>query len=149
MALTEHKCRMTRRLRCQYPWNERRRSDSSARCSAVEKTSSHAAGRAARQESPAIHQPVRTSGIHCSARRKGVQAQPERQAVSTAVSTLSFPSAMKRSRSISKAFRSWECIRSLSMRLAGFLRRTLMLERGRRIPHRSSKPAVHKTFPSR
>ena len=45
--------------------------------------------------------------------------------------------------------RTASCIRSLSMKLAGFLRRTLMLERGRRIPHRSSKPAVHTTSQSR
>jgi hypothetical protein len=35
------------------------------------------------------------------------------------------------------------------MRLAGFLPRTSMMERGRKISHRSAKPAVHTTFPSR
>jgi hypothetical protein len=103
MALTEYKRRTMRRLRWQHPWHGRRRSDSSARCSAVEKTFSHAVGRAARQGSPAIRLLVRTSGIRCSARRRGVQLQPDRQAVSTAVSMLTRCS--HRDRAI--AFRKW------------------------------------------
>ena len=149
MALTEHKRRTTRRLRWQNPWHERRRSDSSARCSAVEKTFSRAAGRVIRQESPAIRRLVRTSGITCCVRKRRVRAQAGWQAVLTAVSMLSFPSPTRRSRSILKAFMSWEYTRSSPMRPAGFLPQISMMERGGKISHRFVKRVGHTTFLSR
>ena len=128
------------------PSQAKRKCNCFARYFAAEKTFSRVAGKAAGQERLAIRRLVRTNGTRCSVGKEEVQEAPERQIASNAVSMRSFESLMRKSRSISRAFRFWGYIRFLWMRRAGFWPRTSTIAGGRTMSLRSVKRVVHTTF---